>query len=315
MSIDYGSLRTKSPQTDAKGLVRGGEFGYSSRCGAFLVIIFVYNGVGWYVLSSSHLTGIPELVHLSFFTMTITNYSLAGLALLSTTASAFPHIARQLDFDVRSANGAESFGPSYARNEPAVQNIERRGAVPLSSAFPYNGAKNGLPSQGKGEFFDRFFSVRFLTRAILGGYQVPAPGDNAHRFIAPGPNDIRGPCPGTNAMANHGFIDRSGRTTFNELVDGSQNAWNLGWDLAVFLAGLEVALSGNALTGAISIGKPVPGVSLPVIGDIIDNGNNNGFFHHNGWESDGSMAWQDQAIATKEGMDPKLFEKMVKTVL
>jgi hypothetical protein len=143
-----------------------------------------------------------------------------------------------------------------------------------------------------------------------GGYRVPAEGDTAHQFIAPGPNDIRGPCPGVNAMANHGFIDRSGRTTYNELVDGAQNAWNLGWDLAVFLAGLEVALSGNALTGAVSIGKPISNVQLPLpFGE-----QNNGFFHHNGWESDGSMTWQDEAIATVRGMDPRLFEKMTATV-
>ena len=27
--------------------------------------------------------------------------------------------------------------------------------------------------------------------------------DTAHAFEAPGPNDIRGPCPGLNALANH----------------------------------------------------------------------------------------------------------------
>jgi hypothetical protein len=32
---------------------------------------------------------------------------------------------------------------------------------------------------------------------------VPAPGDTAHQYVAPGPNDIRGPCPGLNAAANH----------------------------------------------------------------------------------------------------------------
>lgn len=41
--------------------------------------------------------------------------------------------------------------------------------------FPYSGAKNGLPGNGKG------------------GYHVPMEGDEAHKFIAPGPNDIRGP--------------------------------------------------------------------------------------------------------------------------
>ena len=27
----------------------------------------------------------------------------------------------------------------------------------------------------------------------------------------PGPNDIRGPCPGLNALANHGFLPRDGK--------------------------------------------------------------------------------------------------------
>lgn len=51
--------------------------------------------------------------------------------------------------------------------------------------YPYNSAQNGLPGKG------------------IGGYQVPAPGDTAHQFVAPGPNDIRGPCPGLNTAANH----------------------------------------------------------------------------------------------------------------
>jgi hypothetical protein len=38
----------------------------------------------------------------------------------------------------------------------------------------------------------------------------------AHQFIAPGPNDKRGPCPGLNAAANHGFLPRSGVTTITQ---------------------------------------------------------------------------------------------------
>ena len=59
------------------------------------------------------------------------------------------------------------------------------GAAPLTAQFPYLGAKNGLPA----------------TR--LGNIEVPADNDNAHAFQAPGPLDIRGPCPGLNTMANH----------------------------------------------------------------------------------------------------------------
>ena len=34
-----------------------------------------------------------------------------------------------------------------------------------------------------------------------------------HEWVAPGPNDIRGPCPGLNAMANHGYLPHSGVAT------------------------------------------------------------------------------------------------------
>lgn len=45
----------------------------------------------------------------------------------------------------------------------------------------------------------------------------PNPGKTAetfldgHEFIAPGPGDVRSPCPFTNILANHGFINRSGK--------------------------------------------------------------------------------------------------------
>ena len=58
-------------------------------------------------------------------------------------------------------------------------------AAPITSNYPYAGAKDGLPGTGRG------------------GFLVPAPGDTAHEFVPPGPNDIRGPCPGLNTAANH----------------------------------------------------------------------------------------------------------------
>lgn len=32
----------------------------------------------------------------------------------------------------------------------------------------------------------------------------------AHKWVAPGPSDIRGPCPGLNALANHGYFPHNG---------------------------------------------------------------------------------------------------------
>lgn len=55
--------------------------------------------------------------------------------------------------------------------------LTRQGAAPYSSYYPsmYTGAMNGQAGTGNG------------------GVQVPAPGDTAHAYVAPGPGDIRGP--------------------------------------------------------------------------------------------------------------------------
>lgn len=76
--------------------------------------------------------------------------------------------------------------PAKRQNTGACPfNADHPGAAPYNSAYPYTGAINGLPGTG------------------IGGVPVPAPGDTAHEFEEPGPNDIRGPCPGMNTAANH----------------------------------------------------------------------------------------------------------------
>lgn len=38
--------------------------------------------------------------------------------------------------------------------------------------------------------------------------------DKAHPYIKPGPTDLRGPCPGLNTLANHGYLPRYVTTLF-----------------------------------------------------------------------------------------------------
>jgi hypothetical protein len=71
----------------------------------------------------------------------------AIVALLAPYSLAFPYVAQSLGAEKRAAKGDEGFGRSYGNHAY----LDRRGAVPLSSEFSYNGATNGLPSQGKGE--------------------------------------------------------------------------------------------------------------------------------------------------------------------
>jgi hypothetical protein len=48
---------------------------------------------------------------------------------------------------------------------------------------------------------------------------VSTTGD--HAFVPPGSSDLRGPCPGLNAMANHAYIPHNGVATITEFVQGT----------------------------------------------------------------------------------------------
>lgn len=94
---------------------------------------------------------------------------------------------------------------------------------------------------------------------------MPAAGDTAHAYTAPGPNDIRGPCTALNTLANHNFISHDGITTYTELVDAAQNVFNWGWDLAAFVASFGLIQDGDIVTEVLSIGC-TGGLSVPDTG-------------------------------------------------
>ncbi|KAL3470346.1 Cloroperoxidase [Aspergillus californicus] len=55
-------------------------------------------------------------------------------------------------------------------------------------------------------------------------------------WIAPGPADSRGPCPGLNTLANHGYLPRDGRNiTLDILKDGMLQGFNIANSDAVIL--------------------------------------------------------------------------------
>lgn len=126
---------------------------------------------------------------------------LAAISALIVSAAAFPALLNldgkapllDLDLDLRALTGsgknktidlsvlelnqkaakANIFKHADPKNCPV--NKDHKPAAKWNSKFPYNHAKNGLPGKGKG------------------GYLVPHPEDEDHKFIHPGPNDIRGP--------------------------------------------------------------------------------------------------------------------------
>jgi hypothetical protein len=56
-----------------------------------------------------------------------------------------------------------------------------------------------------------FFTALAALSGVKSGTSTGSEIDwSAHQWQAPGPNDSRGPCPGLNTLANHGFLPRNG---------------------------------------------------------------------------------------------------------
>ncbi|KAG9085230.1 hypothetical protein FRC07_013429, partial [Ceratobasidium sp. 392] len=179
-------------------------------------------------------------------------FSALFLASMSLPANAYPGFATI-------GGRTVPLYPPARRSSFVGPQPERRAAAPYNPSFPYLGARNGLPATGGG------------------GIDVPAEGDDAHKFTAPGPNDIRGPCPGMNAAANHNFISHDGIATFSELMDAQQNMYNVGYDLAV------------------SIGREATSQTAPPL--LPPLGPEGGFNAHNKFEADVSLTRNDYYLS------------------
>ncbi|MCJ1248402.1 hypothetical protein MMC30_005619 [Trapelia coarctata] len=217
-----------------------------------------------------------------------------SLALAAELATAFPWVA--------SSPGVDSsllFHRAPVKRDDAncPFNPNHKGAAPYTAQYPYTGAKNGLPGTG------------------VGGIKVPADGDTAHYYTPPGSGDIRGPCPGLNAAANHNFLSHDGITTFTELVDAQQNLYNIGYDLAVTLATLGVSLDGDIVTGKLSIGCDATSrTSLLGLGSLL--GSELGLNGHNKFEGDTSLTRNDYFLSPARddyNFNGTLFGYMQKT--
>ncbi|KAF5353425.1 hypothetical protein D9756_007906 [Leucocoprinus leucothites] len=68
----------------------------------------------------------------------------------------------------------------------------------------------------------------------------------SHPYIQPESSDSRSPCPALNTLANHGYIQRTGKDiSFLELIDALQHVYNLSWLLSLFLAVVGFLTSGK----------------------------------------------------------------------
>ncbi|CCG81135.1 Putative uncharacterized protein [Taphrina deformans PYCC 5710] len=155
--------------------------------------------------------------------------------------------------------------------------------------------------------------------------------------------DIRGPCPGLNAAANHGYISRDGITDLVEAIQGTNKVFNMGIDLGGFLSAYSVLTDGNPLStkwsigGIGDLGTMLPGQgtgkgltgshnkyetdSSPMRGDLYQYGNNyelqlsqfqRFYDYHRGEENpnytfDDLLAWRKERFTDSVENNPNFF--------
>ncbi|KAK5940554.1 hypothetical protein PMZ80_006970 [Knufia obscura] len=110
--------------------------------------------------------------------------------------------------------------------------------------------------------------------------RIDVSGD--HAFLPPGHGDLRGPCPGLNALANHNYLPHDGVATIDQFVQATNQVFGMGVDLAAFLSTYGAVISGDLTSW--SIGGPPGGSLLP--GLLSQPQGISG--SHNKYETDGS---------------------------
>ncbi|KAE9403802.1 Cloroperoxidase, partial [Gymnopus androsaceus JB14] len=130
--------------------------------------------------------------------------------------------------------------------------------------------------------------------------------DDAHPFQPDAPGDIRGPCPGLNTLASHGYINRSGVVTPGEIITAVQEGFNMGWNLATFVTYGAFVVDGNHLTNLMSIGQKTPETGPDAPAPAIIGGLNT----HGAFEGDASTTRDDFALGSNFLFNETLFDQL-----
>ncbi|KAI0145131.1 hypothetical protein GGR57DRAFT_322299 [Xylariaceae sp. FL1272] len=136
--------------------------------------------------------------------------------------------------------------------------------------------------------------------------------EDDYPFKAPGKTDQRGPCPGLNTLANHGYIPRTGIATIGQINAATAKVFNMGDDLSTLLATGGALDGGDILSQKMSIGGPDDRVGL--LGGSLNKifGTPSGISGHGKFnEGDASATREDFYIdGDNISFQPKYFQQM-----
>ncbi|KAJ3568217.1 heme-thiolate peroxidase [Leucocoprinus birnbaumii] len=132
--------------------------------------------------------------------------------------------------------------------------------------------------------------------------------DAQHPFKPLRPGDIRGPCPGMNTLASHGYIPRTGVASPSQIIEAVGEGFNMERNFATFITYLAHLSDGNQVTDLLSIGGktsktgPVGQYSKAPIG---------GFDFHNTFEGDASLSRGDSFFGDNHTFNETIFQEFI----
>ncbi|EGF99480.1 uncharacterized protein MELLADRAFT_94316 [Melampsora larici-populina 98AG31] len=130
--------------------------------------------------------------------------------------------------------------------------IRPRSGVPLPSVLRFESrASIKLPINSTAILNAIPTSFNLAPAISVGRKIIP---DAAHPFIAPGPTDVRGGCPGLNLLANYGFLPRNGITDMTTLLYAAEEGFGFSTDLASILVAFALKTCVDLTTLKMSIG-------------------------------------------------------------
>lgn len=164
--------------------------------------------------------------------------------------------------------------------------------VATASAFPNMAA---LMAQKRGPELEKRFQE---LNAIAQKHEARYFGNTGmYAYVAPkldaNPPDMRGPCPGLNTLANHGYLPHDGIPNAAQLIAGQMNGLNIAPDLAALLVAVAMPLDGDIITTKLSIGGDATSrtAALGSIQNVL--GKEGGLIVHNTFEADSSLTRND----------------------
>ncbi|KDR72108.1 hypothetical protein GALMADRAFT_1344340 [Galerina marginata CBS 339.88] len=176
------------------------------------------------------------------------------------------------------------------------------------TAFPAYGSLAGLSR----EQLDRIIptlEVRQITAPSgpLQDTSAKLVNDDAHPWKPLAPADIRGPCPGLNTLASHGWLPRNGIASPAQIVTAVQEGFNMANDVAIFIVYGAHLVDGNILTDRLSIGgkTALTGPELPAPAIV------GGLNTHAVFEGDSSMTRNDFFFGNNHDFNETLFDQLV----